>query len=426
MNMNAAVIDTAQNPPAGNKGSDVQAALDELQRSGVAAALAIFGQAFKNEIDLPDDRVADVMIEVAHALISAFEVDRQSAIAYDFFRTVGQPAAEVIAGLLELANFPTGQEDAAALSEPIMLTYVGALSSAKRHDAAIAIIARLFEKSPDRQYLAHALGFAQRKQTDLPNDGYQPSAALQMRSFVVNLDRQATKYAGFLERNAGCDFNFERLAASDGAQMSHGDVMTMRLVAPGTQFTPGAVGCAMSHRRIWTWVVEQGVPALVFEDDATVRHDANEKLAALLPTLGSWDYVTLGCNLDSILDVELAPGMTSTMVFQPKHPNDHTDAAFQRSASPVAGFRLKACFGTPGYAVSPAGARKLLQLSFPMDNRPYKVPLLSRELNVVGIDGMMNCLYSHIEAYACFPALVVPRNDRATSTTTQTADFRRW
>lgn len=426
MTVKVAVVDAAQNVPTAAEGIDIQAAMDALQRNGIAAALEIFAEAFRSGIGLPEDRVANVMIEVAGALISSFEADPRSPDAYHFFRTIAPQAAEIIAGLLELANFPTGQEDPATLHEPIMLTYTGALWAARRHEAAIAIVARLLETSPNRPGLRHAMMIAKRRQAGLPDSGYRVRSALRMKSFVINLDRQSAKYDGFLARNAGCDTSFERLPAVDGSQVSDGDVRRLQLVAPGTRFTRGAVGCAASHMRFWAWVIEHDAPALVFEDDATLRHDIHERLAELLPTLDNWDYITLGYNIDSVLDIEFAPGMQSMMAFRPQRPTDQTDAAFQQSTTPVAAFRLNTCFGTPGYVISPAGARKLLQLCFPMDNRAYKVQLLGRELNAVGIDGMLNCLYPAIQAYACFAPLVVPRNDTATSTTTQPADFRSW
>jgi glycosyl transferase family 25 len=246
-----------------------------------------------------------------------------------------------------------------------------------------------------------------------------------MKNFVINLNRQPDKYENFIKRNAGAEIPFERFEASDGALFGSKEVLTMRLVAFGARFTKGAVGCAASHFRIWKRLVEEGVPALVFEDDATLRHDISDRLESLLPTLEDWDFLTLGYNVDSILDVELAQGMKSMMVFRPQHPNDESDAIFQKSNPPVAAFRLNNCFGTPGYAISPAGAKKLLQLCFPMDNRQFAVPALNGSLLVEGVDGMMNGIYKFIKAYACFAPLVIPRNDHATSTV-QTANAQAW
>jgi glycosyl transferase family 25 len=272
------------------------------------------------------------------------------------------------------------------------------------------------------QRLPEEMAYAEvRSALDLPG----PRSALAIKNFVISLDRQPDKYESFLKRNTGCEIAFERFSASDGSQMTDQDVMALGLVAPGARFTKGAVGCAASHWRIWKWAAEHGVPALVFEDDATIRHDINERLATLLPALGNWDYVALGYNIDSVLDVEFAPGMRSIMVFMPKRPDDKIDAEFQRSKTQVAAIRLNTCFGTAGYVVSPSGARKLLELCFPMDNRSFSVPSLGRTLAATGIDHMMNVIYGGIEAYACFAPLVVPRNDHASSTV-QTADAREW
>jgi len=199
----------------------------------------------------------------------------------------------------------------------------------------------------------------------------------------------------------------------------------MKLVEPGTQFTPGAVGCAASHFRIWQQVVESETPALVFEDDAVLRNDIQARLDFLLAGLTNWDYIALGYNMDVLLDVDWAPGMRSMMVFEPKYPNDEYAAVFQVSTAQVAAVRLNNCFGTPGYVVSPAGARKLLQLCFPMDNRSFPIPALDATARVIGIDSMLNTAFASIRAFACFAPLVVAKNDKATSTV-QTGAAQSW
>src|SRR5882757_557623 len=220
-----------------------------------------------------------------------------------------------------------------------------------------------------------------------------------MKHLVINLNRQPEKYQEFVKRNAGCKIAFERVDASDGASLSNEEVLSMRLIAFGSKFTKGAAGCAASHFRIWKKLVEENVPAVVFEDDATIRHDLDERLALLLPALEDWDFVALGYNIDSILDVEFAHGMKSRMEFVPKSPDDETDAIFQKSKAQVAALRLNNCFGTPGYVVSPAGAKKLLKFCFPMDNRVFAIPALNRSLPVTGVDGMMNTIYRVVNAY---------------------------
>ena len=407
--------------------ANVQSALDNLRQGNAHRALAVFAEAFRNGIDLPPEDVAGVMIEVARALIWAFEFNRQSPAAYQFFRTARPEAADVVTQLLELANFPVGNEDPAARDEPIMLAYAGALSAAGRHDKAISVLARLLDKSPDRPALSHAMAVARRRQAGVPQGPAGPRSALSLKNFVLNLDRRADKYERFLRQNGACEIAFERFSASDGSRMSDADVMALRLVAPGARFTSGAVGCAASHSRIWKSVVEHGVPALVFEDDVTIRHDINERLATLLPALGNWDYVALGYNTDAVLEVEPAPGMKSVITSLPKWPDEKAEALFQGSKTQVAALRLYTCFGTSGYAVSPAGARKLLQLCFPIDNRSYARTLFGQtvDVQVTGIDHMLNCVHHGIEAYACFAPLVLPHNDHANSTT-RSGGARTW
>lgn len=246
-----------------------------------------------------------------------------------------------------------------------------------------------------------------------------------MKNFVVNLNRQPEKYESFLRLNAGSKIAFERFEASDGASFSSQDVLGMNLVVSGAQFTPGAVGCAASHLRIWQQTVQSEVPALVFEDDAIVRNDITERLD-VLRRLKDWDYVALGYNTDSILELELTPGFKSEMVFTPKQPSNESAAVFQRSTAEVAAFRLINCFGTAGYVVSPRGAKRLLELCFPMENRFLRVAALNRTIPVMGVDGMMNFIYNSIEAFACLSPLVIPKNNNAVSTTVPTGEIPRW
>jgi GR25 family glycosyltransferase involved in LPS biosynthesis len=247
-----------------------------------------------------------------------------------------------------------------------------------------------------------------------------------MKNFVINLDRQPEKFERFQARNAGCGIAFERFSASNGLELTDLEVMTLRLVAPGSKFTRGAVGGAASLLRILNWIAGQNEPALVFEDDCTIRHDILARLEALLPSLPSWDLLVLGYNTDSVLDLELAQGMKSMMIFRPLHPDDQSDAAFQRANSQVAAFRLNCCFGPAGSLISPAGAKRLLELCFPMDNRRVQIEALgNRMLPTIGLDGMANSVYRFMQAYACFAPLVVPRNNNATSTTF-THDARSW
>lgn len=238
-----------------------------------------------------------------------------------------------------------------------------------------------------------------------------------MKNFVINLKRQPEKFDNFLKLNAGSGIAFERFEACDGAAMAEQEAVDMKIVVPGTKFTKGSIGCAISHHRLWQQTAEANEPVLVFEDDAAVRNDFSEALPALLAGLPEWDYLTFGYNTDSILDIEMSKGMSSALAFSPKRPSAEDQWHFVKSGAPVSVFRLNNCFGTCGYAISPAGAKKLLRLCFPMDNRQITIMALKRTFPAFNFDCIMNDIYKRIEAFACFSPLVLPKNDLAASTT---------
>lgn len=238
-----------------------------------------------------------------------------------------------------------------------------------------------------------------------------------MQNFVINLKRQPEKFDNFLRLNAGCGIAFERFEACDGAALSEQEAIAMKIVVPGTKFTKGSIGCAVSHYRLWQRSVETNEPLLVFEDDAAVRDDFSASYPRLLAAIERWDYFTFGYNTDSILDIEMAKGMTSALAFSPKHPSAENQQDFVKSAIPVSAFRLNNCFGTCGYAISPHGAKQLMKGCFPMNNRPITLPALKRTFPAFNFDCILNDIYRRVEAYACFPPLVLPKNDVAHSTT---------
>jgi glycosyl transferase family 25 len=238
-----------------------------------------------------------------------------------------------------------------------------------------------------------------------------------MENFVINLAREPKKFENFLKLNGGSKIDFRRYDACDGAAASEAEAVSMKIVVPGTKFTKGSIGCAISHFRLWQQCIEKGEPILVFEDDAAVRNDFNEIFPRLLAGLEGWDYLTFGYNTDSILDIEIANGITSAIAFSPNYPSEQALKDFVHSAKPASAYRLNNCFGTCGYAISPAGAKKLSKLCFPMNNRSITIAALKRTFPAFNFDCILNDVYPKIDAYVSYPPLVVPKNDRNVSTT---------
>lgn len=146
------------------------------------------------------------------------------------------------------------------------------------------------------------------------------------RIFVVSLLRAAERRARVRERLAGLDFRFldavdkleldrERLRA-EGA---YDERRTPRAFRHRGEMPLGAIGCSLSHRRIYEQMVEHGWRrVLVLEDDVIPREDALAVLPAALEQLPAGfdlcylgylanEAVTPGARLRRALYVALAP-----------------------------------------------------------------------------------------------------------------------
>lgn len=90
-------------------------------RDDIDAALAEFSRAFATGLGLEDHLVAPVLTDVVACLLNAFDLDAQSPAAYDFLRSVSPEVAEIMAGLLMLANFLGGNIDLATVERSVLL-----------------------------------------------------------------------------------------------------------------------------------------------------------------------------------------------------------------------------------------------------------------------------------------------------------------
>lgn len=236
-------------------------------------------------------------------------------------------------------------------------------------------------------------------------------------AFVINLARTPERLASFLKQNADCGIDFRRFEAADGATIGEEEAVRINLIKRGTTWrTAASIGVALSHRTLWEATVAEGRPRLVFEDDAYVRSDARTVLAEALARLGAWDIVLLGYNTDALVEFNVAGDFDMSGLFTVKHPNAGQLARFVRSRDPAQPFRLRHAFGISAYAISPAGARKLLVRCFPMDNRIIEFKAAQNRFAAFSIDCMMNVVYRNIEAYAFVGPLALPLNDWETST----------
>ncbi|HXX09838.1 MAG TPA: glycosyltransferase family 25 protein [Pseudolabrys sp.] len=234
--------------------------------------------------------------------------------------------------------------------------------------------------------------------------------------FVISLKRTPDRLDLFRARNSGCEVDFRHFEAVDGQQVDLAEVGD-RLVAKGTTYKPGSIGAALSHSALWKMCARQEKYYLILEDDAVARNDIKERLLELLFPRGEFDLVILGCNTDCPLELEIAPGIIYGGGFSVRHPTEKHLSDFIVSTNPVGLHRLTASIGTPGYVISPQGARLLLGKCFPMDHSLVNFASWNVAFRSQNLDGMMAAQFSKIAAYACVAPLVLTPNDHGASQT---------
>ncbi len=239
-------------------------------------------------------------------------------------------------------------------------------------------------------------------------------------SYVINLARTPERMAGFLKRNEASGITFRRFEAVDGNVLNDEAAVELGLIKPNTVWpSRGSIGVAQSHRTLWERVIADRRPAIVFEDDACIRLDIRRALTAATSNLSDWDIILLGYNTDSLLEINVVADLDISGLFAVRYPTAAQLEAFSIAHSQVGLFRLRHAFGLCGYAISPAGAARLSQVVFPMDNRMLDFRATRKQFAAYSIDGMMNAHYRALAAFACFPPLVLAPNDKRRSTVTR-------
>ena len=105
-------------------------------------------------------------------------------------------------------------------------------------------------------------------------------------AFLINLDRHPDRLASARARLARVGVHAERVAAVDGAALSPAARRAAvsrfhALLARGRLYTPGQIGCALSHHAVYRRMIDEDIPAaLVFEDDVLPTPGFSASLSA--------------------------------------------------------------------------------------------------------------------------------------------------
>ena len=107
-----------------------------------------------------------------------------------------------------------------------------------------------------------------------------------MKAFLINLDRHPDRLARAQTRLSQAGVEAIRLPAVDGASLTPAVRRTAvsllhALLARGRLYTPGQIGCTLSHQAVYRRMINENMPAaLILEDDVLLTPDFPASLAA--------------------------------------------------------------------------------------------------------------------------------------------------
>jgi glycosyl transferase, family 25 len=237
---------------------------------------------------------------------------------------------------------------------------------------------------------------------------------------VINLERRVDRKRRFLEWNGGHGVDFAFHGAVDGRGIAREALVAQGLLAPQNgRYTNGALGNALSHRALWLRCRDQHEPMLVFEDDACLRLGFLGHLRSALAEAGTdWDILFLGYNTNAAIAVITPEALYGVIVFddQAKQAGGYFEKyahAAPEVPSPRVLVAMRA-WGTLGYAISPRGAARLLEVCFPLSQAGrIRLQVEGREVEPMALDGMINLALQEqrVSGRICFPPIVSGPND---------------
>ena len=163
-----------------------------------------------------------------------------------------------------------------------------------------------------------------------------------MKIVIINLDRSKDRRAFMLEQMRAQELEHEFFSAVDAARGDLADVSRYDEQAAlwklGHPLLPAGIGCFASHYRLWERCAAGGEPLVIMEDDVTIGAGFSGALRVASEHLDRWNFIRLA-------------GLSR-----------RTHSIISATSDPYRLVRFwKGPRGTQCYALSPRGARLLLQ-----------------------------------------------------------------
>ncbi|NVN05664.1 glycosyltransferase family 25 protein [Asaia spathodeae] len=232
-----------------------------------------------------------------------------------------------------------------------------------------------------------------------------------MDKFFISLERTPARTERFLQANAHIP-GLVHAPGIDGSAMDVDAMRKMGLIHPECSFTRGALGSGLTHIALWGAVAKNERAAHIFEDDAFLCRNFDEESASILAQVEpDWDIVLWGNNPDTTLKFHMLPGISPCIVTQSQDEVRKNINNFYRKMVKSAPFRLEHTFGICGYAISPKGAKLMLEKCLPLRGEVVSYDSLGgRNITTSSVDHLMNMFYAGMQAFTSFPPLCLTDN----------------
>jgi len=163
-----------------------------------------------------------------------------------------------------------------------------------------------------------------------------PRPSIQNNVFLINLKRRPDRLQAFDKDYAVSDMSmgYELVEAVDGSKIDVDEQNLTELAkaelkqlettgyrSKHYQLTRGAIGCYLSHVKVWKEIVRRGSEiSLVFEDDTTIPHNIQSCIdEALTNPPSDWDMILLGVACHSCTGLRTRPGFMRVKKFWLTH-----------------------------------------------------------------------------------------------------------
>jgi GR25 family glycosyltransferase involved in LPS biosynthesis len=223
---------------------------------------------------------------------------------------------------------------------------------------------------------------------------------------VLNLDTSQERFENFMKRNAHLK-GIVRVSAVDGRTADRAKLADEGVIAPDLKYSPGSIGCALSHVGLWKKAVAERRMITVFEDDVACTTRFEERAADVVAQIpAEWDIILWGF-LYNPLFVWLDLGFSRVKLEFYDQRWSANSGEFATASFRSVPMKVAHCFGLQGYSVTPKGAGILLEHCLPLRNRLIPFPGTNVVLDDTGIDCPMCGIYPSMQAFACIPPIVL-------------------